>query len=96
MYQGTNARSSSAAAYEAMNSRSPSVMGFESISSSDLDEHALIETPPASNDTETILGVGVSASTWRVAHTLKNHDNVKLESPTAPALTFWYITYLMS
>jgi len=47
-------------------------------------------------DTETILGVGVSASTWRVAHTLKNHDNVKLESPTAPALTFWYITYLMS
>jgi hypothetical protein len=81
--------------YEAMNMGSPaSTMGYESISSSDLDSVTMIATPPATNDTETVPQVGARASAWRVAHTLKNHDDVKLESPTAPALTFWYAIYL--
>jgi hypothetical protein len=69
-----------------MNARSPaSVMDYESISSQDLDVFT-----PASDDSDTTKEVALTSGPWRVAHTLKNQDNVKLESPTAPALIFWY------
>jgi hypothetical protein len=71
-----------------MNPRSPgSMMDFESISSRDLEVFT-----PASDDSDTIKPVTNTSGPWRVAHTLKNQDNVKLETPTAPALIFWYIS----
>jgi hypothetical protein len=30
-----------------------------------------------------------SLCTWRAAHTLKNQNGTKIETPTAPALVFW-------
>lgn len=31
----------------------------------------------------------LSLCTWRGAHTLKNQNGTKIETPTAPALVFW-------
>jgi hypothetical protein len=71
-----------------MNLLSPSsIMDYESISSRDVE----VFTPP-SDDNDNTQQVSVTSGPWRVAHTLKNHDNIKLESPTAPALIFWYIS----
>jgi hypothetical protein len=75
-----------------MNAPFPPATDFESISSEDITSEA----------SHTSCHAGCSASdspvtalegTWRVAHTLKNHDNVKLESPSTPVLTFWYIRF---
>jgi len=31
----------------------------------------------------------LSLGTWRTAHTLKNQNGTKIETPTAPALVHW-------
>lgn len=72
--------------FDPMNAPTPPPMEFESISSHELEE----DQPHSAGDPQFIKNINAKTGTWRVAHTLKNHNNVKLESPTAPALVFWY------
>lgn len=61
---------------------SPASTGFEVVTPEEEDH---LEAPAPQN-----------LCTWRTAHTLKNQNGTKIETPTAPALVFWYYLFLLS
>ena len=64
-------------------SPAPSMGGFES-------EYEAVTPAEEESPTEEPIEQ-LSLCTWRGAHTLKNQNGTKIETPTAPALVFWYL-----
>ena len=69
-----------------MNAPSPQAMSSDSVSSRDYSFH---HEPQLTDEARPSSAVAPLEGSWRVAHTLRNQDNVRLESPTSPVLTFW-------
>ena len=66
-------------------SPSPSMGYYDSHSSTEYEHEAI--TPEEETFGEPIEQF--SLNTWRTAHTLKNQNGTKIETPTAPALVHW-------
>lgn len=76
-YQGTSTSMMTAQSPNtSMSYESPASTGFEVVTPDE--ENDIIEQPAPLN-----------LCTWRTAHTLKNQNGTKIETPTAPALVFW-------